>query len=225
MIPQDAIDAILFDLDGTLVDTDNAAVDRLTGRLRPLSVLFPQRDPAPFARWLIMEAETPGNAILTMLDMLGLDEALTMLNNRVRRLGRRSPPEFPLMDGVVDTLEDLSRCYKLALVTNRSRRHLAEFRHRHPSIARHLDELVGRQDTMRFKPHPAPLLLAARRLEVPIGRCLMVGDTAVDIRAAQRAGALSAAVLSGFGRPDELARAGAHLVLNSVTELAEFLGC
>jgi len=50
-----------------------------------------------------------------------------------------------------------------------------------------------------------------------------VGDTTVDVRSARAAGAWVAAVLSGFGTRDELERAGAHLVLDSVAQLAEVL--
>jgi phosphoglycolate phosphatase len=47
----------------------------------------------------------------------------------------------------------------------------------------------------------------------------MVGDTTVDVKAARRAGAWSAAVLCGFGERQELERAGAHVVLNSTADL------
>ena len=94
-----------------------------------------------------------------------------------------------------------------------------------PDVARYMHEFVGGQDTVRFKPHPAPLNLAAHKLGVPIGRCLMVGDTTVDIRAARRAGAWSVGVLCGLGSQDELARAGAHIILNSTTELSDLLRC
>jgi phosphoglycolate phosphatase len=225
MIVPDTLEAILFDLDGTLVDTDDAAVDRLARLLRGLSFIFPRRNSARFARWLIMHAESPGNAFLTLLDILGLDQALTALTNRLQRPFRRPPTDFRLISGTTDTLEHLSRRYKLALVTTRSRRHIDQFRSRHPAVARHLLEFIGRQDTIRFKPHPAPLHLAARRLNVPIARCLMVGDTAVDVQAARRAGARSVAVLSGFGFEEELVRAGADVVLGSITELREILRC
>jgi phosphoglycolate phosphatase-like HAD superfamily hydrolase len=225
MIGPDTIDAIFFDLDGTLVDTDNAAVDRLAARLRWASWLFPARDPGSFARWLVMHGETPGNHILTLLDALRLDGPLTALSDRLPRRRHRPPPEFRPIEGVADALANLARCYRLALVTNRSRRHIGEFRDRQPAIAASLDAFIGRQDTMRFKPHPAPLNLAARRLEAPIERCLMVGDTTVDVRAARRAGARSAAVLCGFGTRDELERAGADLVLDSVAGLVEILAC
>lgn len=51
----------------------------------------------------------------------------------------------------------------------------------------------------------------------------MVGDTRVDIWAAQAAGARSAGVLCGFGEADELKRAGADLILETTSELEDWL--
>ena len=51
----------------------------------------------------------------------------------------------------------------------------------------------------------------------------MVGDTTVDVHAARRAGAWSVGVLCGFGQRAELARAGAHLVLETTADLQHWL--
>ena len=53
--------------------------------------------------------------------------------------------------------------------------------------------------------------------------CLMIGDTTVDIRAAQAAGAQSVGVLCGFGTEAELQRAGADLIIDSTASLANIL--
>ncbi|MCX7682573.1 MAG: HAD-IA family hydrolase, partial [Anaerolineae bacterium] len=83
--------------------------------------------------------------------------------------------------------------------------------------------VVSRESTWRLKPHPAPILYAARSLGVPTGQCVMVGDTTVDVRAARRAGAIAVAVLCGFGERMELERAGAHIILEHTTHLRELL--
>ncbi len=224
MIKPEAIDAVLFDLDGTLVDTDDQAVERLATRLRTVRWLFPDHDPTPFARWAMMQAETPGNGILGLVDTLGLDAPLTAAGDKLRAWGGlKHPSSFRPIARVPAMLEPLSGRYKLGLVTSRGRRHIAAFQSSHPEMAGHLQCFIGRQDTRRIKPHPAPLCLAATILEVPIHRCLMVGDTPVDVRAARRAGAWSAAVLCGFGQRAELVRAGAHLVLDSTGDLAPIL--
>jgi phosphoglycolate phosphatase len=60
-------------------------------------------------------------------------------------------------------------------------------------------------------------------LGVPVERCLMVGDTTADVWAARAAGARSAGVLCGFGQRDELERAGADRILQTTTELQDWM--
>jgi phosphoglycolate phosphatase-like HAD superfamily hydrolase len=58
---------------------------------------------------------------------------------------------------------------------------------------------------------------------VPVERCLMVGDTTADIRAARAAGARSIGVLCGFGQHEELERAGADLILETTGDLMDWM--
>ncbi len=229
MIQADRIDAILFDLDGTLVDTDDVAVERLARRLKPLGWLLPSQNSKSLARRLTMQAETPGNAVLTLLDILGLDPAMERVGDwvRARRSRQRNnapnPNSFDPIEGVPDMLANLSGRYILALVTSRGEKHIQAFRRARPELTSCLEAFVGRHDTRRMKPHAAPLLKAAEKLNIPIQRCLMVGDTPVDIKAARRAGAWSVAVLCGFGQQEELLRAKADLVLSNTAELLNLL--
>ena len=81
----------------------------------------------------------------------------------------------------------------------------------------------GIQDSVRIKPHPEPILLAASRVGVPVEACLMVGDTRMDVLAGKRAGAQMVAVLCGYGERRELARAGADLILENTADLGWWL--
>jgi phosphoglycolate phosphatase len=220
MVPFDQIQAILFDLDGTLINTDDNAVARLTVKLRP----FLRRHSPRIARWLMMKAETPGNALITLLDILHLDEPLMGATDKLRRRrGVYAAHEFSLIPGVDELLVSLQNRYKVALVTTRSRFHIEAFLQQFPAETAVFGTTCGLQDTRRLKPHPAPVRLAAQRLGVPVEKCVMVGDTAVDVKSARRAGTWSIGVLCGFGEPKELARAGAHLVLDSTADLHNLL--
>jgi len=73
------------------------------------------------------------------------------------------------------------------------------------------------------KPLPDPVLWAAERMGVPPANCLMVGDTAVDVRAGKLAGTQTVGVLCGFGREAELRRAGADLILPHTAALGPVL--
>ena len=79
--------------------------------------------------------------------------------------------------------------------------------------------VVTSQSVRHTKPFPDPMLYAAEKLNVPPGRCLMVGDTPVDMRAARLAGMQSAGVLCGFGREKGLRQAGANVILPSTADL------
>lgn len=72
-----------------------------------------------------------------------------------------------------------------------------------------LETLVTYDDTVQHKPHPAPLLLAAERLQLTPGQCWYVGDAIHDIVAAQSAGMVAVGALWGASEPERL-RAEAH---------------
>lgn len=220
IIPLNQIQAVLFDLDGTLIETDDQAVARLARWLRPLG---PTRAPQ-IARWLMMKAESPGNALITLLDWLHLDLALMGFTDWLRRRrGVYPAPEFQLIAGVDEMLLALAEEYPLALVTTRSRYHIDQFLLRFPQLAGVFGTTIGLQDTRRLKPHPEPILLAANRLGVPVANCLMVGDTTMDVLAGRRGGAWRAGVLCGFGEQAELVQAGAHLIFDSTADLLPWL--
>jgi predicted PurR-regulated permease PerM/phosphoglycolate phosphatase-like HAD superfamily hydrolase len=217
------IDAILFDLDGTLIETDDEAVDTLARRLQAVRWLLPRRDAAWAARRILMWIEGPANSILTFLDRIGLDDAVFDLGDRLQSMrGLYTPLNFRPVDGVGEMLHDLRHRYHLAIVTTRSHGHAEAFL-RQQELTDLFQAIVGREDTWRIKPHPSPVRHAAEQLDVPVERCLMVGDTTGDIYAARSAGARSAGVLCGFGEEDELERAGADLILTITSDLSQWM--
>lgn len=209
------LDAFLFDLDGTLLDSDDQAVASISHRLKRLGFKEPNRA----ARRLVMELETPGNALVTLLDMVGLDEVFSGISNQIHRLrGVRAPSNFQMVPDSDDALETLARRYRMAVVTTRGRREAEAFLDQF-DLGDLFEVVVTRESTWRLKPHPAPVLHAAQALDLPPERCAMVGDTTVDVKSALRAGARAVAVLCGFGEAEELERAGAHVILESPAEL------
>ena len=219
MLDKDQVKAVLFDLDGTLMDTDDQAVEKLAHRLQRLR--WPRPDQT--ARRLIMASETPGNILITLLDILGLDAPLMGFTNRLRRWrGLHTQADFRIVADAQEMLTTMNGRYRLAVVTTRGQAEAKAFLDQH-DLHGTFEILVTRESTWRLKPHPAPIRHAAQLLGVPVESCVMVGDTTVDVRSARRAGAWAVAVLCGFGEQKELERAGAHVILEHTSHLSSLL--
>lgn len=214
------VQAILFDLDGTLADTDDLFVQRLA---TPLArALSPERAARLARRWL-MASEGLANAAYATADRLGLDNLLGPLLAALHALrGERPRGGLQPVSGVPDALRRLRARYPMAVVTAREARSTHSFLEAW-DLSSHFQCVVSGRTCWRTKPHPAPVLWAAHHLGMPPSACLMVGDTTVDIDAGRAAGAQTAGVLCGFGTIDDLTAAGADLVLVSTADLAALL--
>ncbi len=216
---------LLFDVDGTLSDTDDHMVDQLSEWLSPVAVLFRNRNPRRFARWAVMASETPANFIYGLPDKLGFDEPLARLYNRLsrRRRAKQSPEDrFQIISGIQTMLEELQPIYPMAVVSARDAETTGFFLDQF-DLRRFFNVIVTAHTCAHTKPFPDPVTFAAAEMGLPVEDCLMVGDTIVDIRAGQAAGAQTVAVLCGFGTERELRRAGADLILPSTPDLTDLL--
>ena len=215
--------AILFDLDGTLADTDDEYVREAARWVRPVQFLFPRRDPTPFLRWAVMTAEAPVNTLMALPDWLGIDDELVKLMNWLSdRRGSARIGHYMIMAGVKTLLERLSQRYPMAVITARPERG-ARVMLEQLGLSRFFQLTVSAQTAPHTKPYPDPVHWAARALSTPVKDCVMIGDTTVDILAGRRAGAQTIGVLCGFGQHAELERVGADLILNHTADLSQIL--
>lgn len=216
------IQAICFDVDGTLSDTDDKWVQRVQRLLHPIRGLFPKKDTGSFSRWLIMGLESPGNFLYELLDLLHLDDKVAWLVSGMYRLRLDRNDQHYLITGADTLLRSLSQRYPLAVVSARGERSTLDFLN-HFSLLPYFQAVATSQTCKYTKPFPDPVHWAAERMGVKAEHCLMVGDTTVDIRAGRAAGAQTVGVLCGFGYEGELRRAGADLILESTAELSGYI--
>jgi HAD superfamily hydrolase (TIGR01509 family) len=215
------VKALLFDVDGTLADSDDQLVQRLVNLLKPLHFLIPEPQALTFSRRLVMRLESPGNALLVLADRLHMDSFIArILDKRARR--RADHTSYPVVPGVPQMLQTLSLRYPLAVVSARNALTTHAFLE-HNALEPYFAVVVTSQTCPHTKPFPDPLLYAAHAISVPIQDCLMIGDTVVDVRAARAAGAQSLSVLCGFGTEKELLAAGTQAILPSTADLTKLL--
>jgi phosphoglycolate phosphatase-like HAD superfamily hydrolase len=218
------IDAILFDLDGTLMKLQGGQKGgQLANWLQPLAPLLPNQDPHGTVRRLFVITETPTNYILALMDRTGLMTLLRPLADRARvAKGIGTLGNQHAIEGVPELLSRLAKAYPLGVLTNRARREAYGFLEQN-NLRHHFGAITTRQDLWRFKPHPEAVRRTARLLNVAPQRILMVGDMPVDMQTARRAGAQALGVLTGFATESELHQAGADVVLPSVIEIEQGL--
>lgn len=213
------VDAWLFDLDGTLVDTapDLAAALNSVRRDRGLPPLGLERlrpMASHGARGLL---EVGLGVMPTDADYEALKESF--LDHYVRDIDRHSR----LFEGVPELVETMgSTGLPWGIVTNKHSRFTDVLIPRLPWPT--VPTCVVSGDTAaRPKPAADPLLLAATRLGVPAARCAYVGDDLRDIQAARAAGMYAVAAAYGYcGRTDPLEWA-ADLVIEHPLEILRFI--
>lgn len=211
---------LCFDVDGTLSDTDDAWVDRLTQIFLHAPFLFTKADPQPFARWLVMVTESPMNWVYHLLDHLSLDDNFARFYSKLSQKQRRHAP-FQLMKGASELLENVQQKYPLTVVSARdedsTKRFLDQF-----GLTTLFKEIVTSQTCEFTKPFPHPIHYAASSMGLVAEDCLMIGDTTVDILAGKAAGAQTVGLLCGFGTEKELHKAGADILFKDLIELKRY---
>ena len=212
------IKALCFDVDGTLSDTDDLYARKVSPYLP--RVLFP--DPEHTARRLVMWMESPGNALLSYADKIGVDDEMGAVIDWFSRTRPYTAKKFLLIPGVDEMLTILKGRYPVSVVSARHEKSTMLFLEQF-DLVKYFDVIITGLSAPQTKPFPDPIYLAAEKMGVKAGECLMIGDTTVDIHAGKAAGAQTVGVLCGFGEEKELRDMGANLVLASTPELVKVL--
>lgn len=213
--------AVLFDLDGTLLDTAGDLVAAVN-TLRSEDGLDPVAFDA-FRPWVSQGG-------LTLVSMAyGLpresDEAHALWRRYLAAYESAISVHSRYFDGLEPVLQDLERrSIPWGIVTNKptylTERLLREMGQRERPAC-----VICSDSAARSKPWPDPVLLACETIGVPPARALMVGDDARDIESAHGAGALAIAAAWGYIRPgDDPSDWRAEAILRSPDDLWQWLG-
>ncbi|HEX3596116.1 MAG TPA: HAD-IA family hydrolase [Polyangiaceae bacterium] len=209
--------AVVFDLDGTLVDSRGDIVEAIEVALSRHGLALPSPDAiAGFvgdgARVLVARA----------LGMETADPRVEPVLATYLEYYTAHPVEHTVpMPGALDALDALAPM-PLAVCTNKPR-DIAEKVLARLGLSHRFAALAGGGDTPRHKPDPQPLQLIAEQLRILPSRLAMVGDGVQDIACGRSAGALTVGVLGGFASFDALLAAAPDLLVANLAELAPAL--
>lgn len=188
------IDAVLFDLDGTLIDSApdlGAAADKMrTDRgleSFPLSQYRPMAGAGARGMIAVAFGLTPDDARFDALK----EEFFVNYESRLTECTY-------VFDGVAELIAHIGEVgLKWGVVTNKSARFTVPLT-KAMALFNTAQTIISGDTTPHAKPHPAPLLEAARQLDVVPGRCVYVGDDERDIVAGRAAGMPTVAAAYGY---------------------------
>jgi HAD superfamily hydrolase (TIGR01509 family) len=207
------IEAVIFDLDGVIVDSEHVW-DEVREQLAH------ERGGRWHAR---AQADMMGMSSVEwsryMHDVIGLAESPEEIDREVvERMLARYRTELPLIDGAVAAVERLAADFRLAVASS-ANRPLIEAVLESAGLEHLFEVTVSSEEVEHGKPAPDVYLEAARRLGVPPVRCAAVEDSGNGLRAARAAGMRVVAVPNRRYPPPADALALADVTLGSVVEL------
>ena len=207
------IEAVVFDLDGVLIDSEHVWDEVREELARERGARWHERAQAD-----MMGMSSPEWS-RHMHDVLGLPESPEEINDEVlRRMEARYRDHLPLVDGAVDAVRRLSGSFRLALASS-SNRPLIDAVLEAGGLVHEFEVTVSSEEVARGKPAPDVFLETARRLGVGPTSCAAVEDSGNGIRAARAAGMRVIAIPNGRYPPPPDALALADLVLDSPADL------
>ncbi len=210
------IEAILWDNDGVLVDTEELFFEATRDALSRAGVDLTR------ARYLEFVMGN-GRSVFEMVEALGWNAG------RVSALRRERDAAYATllsvncrpMEGVAETLRSLSGKTRMAVVTTSLRKHF-ELAHQRSGLREFFELVLAREDYLESKPHPEPYLTALKQLTIAAERCIVVEDSERGLKSALAAGLRCIIV------PNRLTRGsafpGATAVIDDIRVIPSLLG-
>lgn len=190
---------ILFDLDGTLIDSTDAILESFEVAFKCFKYKVPNND--------LIKAEIgyPLEDMFKSLEANNDDIANLVLEykNHYREINRE---KTYLLNGAKEAIIKASEFATLGVVTTKTA-HFSILLLENMDIMQYFDTLIGREDVVNPKPHPEPIYTALKRLNIDSDNrdnIWMIGDTIMDIISAKEAGIKSIGLSCGYGFEKDL---------------------
>ncbi|HLG21710.1 MAG TPA: HAD-IA family hydrolase [Candidatus Manganitrophaceae bacterium] len=206
------VSLLIFDLDGTLIDSRKDIADSVNLTFRDLGL--PEISPQVIYGYV-------GNGIRRLLldtvksaDPDWADRALEIFEGHYLK---HLLDETELYPGMEETLQHF-RHKKKAVVTNKPLLYTTKIMDG-LNVRSHFDIILGAEPIVNLKPHPEMIFRALEYLDITPDEAVMIGDTLNDLTAARAAGVKSCAVGYGLGNVEELISASPDFFAETVSDL------
>ncbi|NMC56430.1 MAG: HAD family hydrolase [Eubacteriaceae bacterium] len=212
------IDTVIFDLDGTLLDTIEDLTDSVNYILA--KHIYPTRNIDEIRSFV-------GNGMRRLIELSapsGLDEEKieSLFEELKEYYTAHSNIKTKLYTGILELLSYLkSNGYKTAIVSNKNHAAVCELRQIY--FNDYIETAIGQKEVIRRKPYADCVFSALESLGCECENAVYIGDSEVDIKTAQNAGMDCIAVSWGFRDKKQLIEAGAQIIADDATEIISIL--
>ena len=211
---------VLFDFDGTLLDSQNALISGLTQTAQHFDIPLPDRQTLLSGVGL-PPLESIKYVFPDITDTQAQDFRDHFLDIFITNKEKNGVS--PLYEGVMETLEILAqKDHVLVGVVTSMMRHGLDVCLKHHDIAKYFMTLQT-PDTGFTKPNPEPILHAMKEAGVEAENTVMIGDTEFDIQTGHNAGTHSIGVTWGYHSQERLKKANAGTIVNTFEQLQQQL--
>ena len=218
------VDAVMFDLDGTLIDS-------VPIYYKIIDIVFAKLGVPAVSRETLMEAMDDGEFDWNCVLPEHMRSRKTELTGKARGIIDEIAPamfdkQIKLIPGTDVTFRKIASLgLRITLVTSTPAQQLAvKMKPLSNAGLAHLFEVIVTADDVRNKkPSAEPLIQCSQKLGVPLKKCVYVGDTRVDIRAGKAADMATVGVLTGFDDYDALKKETPDAIIDSIAQLSEIL--
>jgi len=205
---------ILFDLDGTLIDSTEAILEGFRVSFEKFGKTVPNDK--------IIKAEI-GKPLEEMYQILGVEEEFIDSIVHAYKMHYRTihTEKTTLLPNAKEAIVEASKFAKLGVVTTKTGKYSKEILE-HLELMCYFETLIGREDVTYPKPHAEPILKALSKLQLDRTNVWMIGDTPMDILSAKNAGINSVAVTSGYA-PYQTLNKYTSKIYNNVLDAIEYI--
>lgn len=203
---------ILFDLDGTLIDSTEAILDSF-------SYSF-EKEQFQFQGTQDDIKDLIGYPLDYMFSNLGVEENrvwdfVTTYKESYKKISKQ---KTTLLEGAYEAILEASKIGTLGIVTTKTGSYSKELLE-HMDVMKYFQTLVGRENVENPKPHPEPINVALKNLGINNKEAYeiwMIGDTKLDLISAKEANVHSLGVLCGYSTKSELQKYTSNIFENSL---------
>ena len=218
------VDAVIFDMDGTLIDSIDIYFAIVENALEKL-------DLPPVSRDIILaaaESETFNWELVLPREVLKgneniIDDAWGVINEIAPQM---FADHLDLIKGADRVLQKVSsNGLKIGIVTS-TQRHYLETKMlpiKKAGVDKLIEIIITSDDVEKRKPAPDPLIACAKKLDIPPAKCVYVGDTTTDMQAGKAAGMRTVGVLTGFDDHDALNQEMPDAIIKSIKDLKDVI--